>query len=96
MNVVNMIVLVSLRPKLAKRKVTNSNQWFFYPHMGGGGSEMTSHTQRYWIGRARVPTKIFLNIIPTALVQQLPCLALRYTLLRGDIVRSCIYFMDNV
>ena len=33
---------------------------------------MTSLTQRYEIGRAHVPTQIFLNIVPTALLTQPP------------------------
>ena len=36
MNLVNMIVFESMRPKLAKRKVAKINPYFFYPQIGGG------------------------------------------------------------
>ena len=39
---------------------------------------MTSHPQRYLIGHARVRTKIFLNMVPTALVTRPPVFHYRY------------------
>ena len=50
---------------------------------------MTSHTQRYLIGRVRVPTKIFLNIVPTrALASDALC---RYC---NAILKNCNAIFD--
>ena len=47
MNLVNMIVFESMRPKLAKRKVKKNKQYFF-THTFGGGAEIPPWL-RHWL-----------------------------------------------